>query len=181
MELSVRTWSELILNTSEELVAQQIQNIFFICSSRKHFDTENARQQFYRKWTEYYYLNCRNDIYIAVAEGNHVAGYLMGSRDSAKAIDYFTDKVPSYLLFREYFTEFPGHLHINCHPEFQGKGAGRKLISAFVESIRKELCGVHIVTSPTDSNVNFYEKMGFTERHMGYINATGVLFMGRKF
>lgn len=178
MELRIVRWSEAEPLEQENL-ATQIRDVFFLCAARKEFSSAEERNGFYDRWTKYYYENCPEDIWLAVDPRRRVAGYLTGCRDSTRALPYYSDKVKSYRVFEDLFEEFPAHLHINCHPEYQGRGAGRMLIEAFVRDIEPRLSGVHIVTAPDESNVRFYEKMGFIETHLRMCNQSPVFFMGK--
>jgi len=58
---------------------------------------------------------------------------------------------------------FPAHLHIDLLPEWQGRGIGGALMSAFLEHLRERGCpGVFLETSDRNYKaLPFYEKLGF--------------------
>ena len=57
---------------------------------------------------------------------------------------------------------YPGHLHIDILPEYQGKGYGPKLIQALFEGLRERGCrGVHLCRSGANVRAGrFYERIG---------------------
>ena len=59
--------------------------------------------------------------------------------------------------------EYPAHLHIDLLPEFQRKGYGKALISAFSEAVKSRGAkGVHLNMVEHNSNGRaFYERVGF--------------------
>ena len=62
----------------------------------------------------------------------------------------------------DYLQEFPAHLHINCHPNHQGKGIGGKLINQLIKYLgAKNVPGVHLVTLHGHANEQFYLKNKF--------------------
>ena len=138
-----------------------IGEIFFLSASVRDFASEAARKRFLAAWTRYYRIREPNLIFVDRRRDGFVAGYLMGCRDSAKATQLFRD-IGSYGVFADYFDRFPAHFHVNCHPDFRGRGVGTELVTAFLEVCRDEaIQGVHIVTADAAQNVGFYEKMGF--------------------
>ena len=74
---------------------------------------------------------------------------------------------------------YPAHLHIDLLPEWQGKGWGRGLISAFLAGLRAAgVPRVHL--GMAEGNVSarsFYDRLGFTE--IVVPGATGVVYLGR--
>ncbi|MDR2986754.1 MAG: GNAT family N-acetyltransferase [Nocardiopsaceae bacterium] len=60
---------------------------------------------------------------------------------------------------------YPSHLHINLLPSLQGRGMGRRLISALLTRLREQgSAGVHLGTHLTNVRAaGFYRHLGFTE------------------
>ena len=58
---------------------------------------------------------------------------------------------------------FPAHLHINIHPDWQGRGLGSRLMASYLEALRGlGVPGVFLETSSRNSKaLPFYEKLGF--------------------
>jgi len=59
--------------------------------------------------------------------------------------------------------EFPAHLHIDLLPDQQGRGAGRLLIEACVELLRRRgVSGLHLVAEKANAGAQaFYPRVGF--------------------
>ena len=59
--------------------------------------------------------------------------------------------------------EYPAHLHINIHPDYQGLGLGVMLIDALREHLREIGCpGIHLGVGKKNSGaIRFYERNGF--------------------
>jgi GNAT superfamily N-acetyltransferase len=110
---------------------------------------------------------------------SHLVGYCLGSPETD--LDLFFNAQPYLVLFKDLFSQFPAHLHINFSSHYQGKGLGSKLLSAFEENLSsKKISGLHIMTASSARNVQFYRKMGFhleVERPWGRGH---ILFMGKE-
>ncbi|KAH9864701.1 hypothetical protein J1614_010637 [Plenodomus biglobosus] len=63
----------------------------------------------------------------------------------------------------ETLQQFPAHMHIDILPEYQRKGYGRQLITAFFEAVKSQGAkGVHLDMVKTNVNgLAFYERLGF--------------------
>jgi ribosomal protein S18 acetylase RimI-like enzyme len=59
----------------------------------------------------------------------------------------------------------PGHLHVDLLPEAQGRGAGRALVSAALDSLRAAGCiGAHVGVDPGNlPALGFYRRLGFLD------------------
>ncbi len=59
----------------------------------------------------------------------------------------------------------PGHLHVDLLPEAQGRGAGRALVSAALDSLREAGCvGAHVGVDPGNvPALGFYRRLGFLD------------------
>jgi len=75
--------------------------------------------------------------------------------------------------------DYPAHLHIDLLPQWQGKGWGRGLISAFLAGLRAAgVSGVHLGMAAENVSAGaFYARLGFTE--IPVPGATGVTYFGR--
>src|ERR1700744_3575529 len=89
-----------------------IREIFFLSSSRQSFASDEEREKFFETWTGYYFKNCPELIFLDRAERGG-RGYLMGCLDSAKASEFYRERLKSYAVFSGLFARFPAHLHIN--------------------------------------------------------------------
>jgi len=75
----------------------------------------------------------------------------------------------------------PAHLHINVDADFRSAGVGRKLIEAFLASLREQAVpGVHLYCGPAP--LEFYRRMGFGELGMIRFNGAEIyalsMFLG---
>ena len=66
---------------------------------------------------------------------------------------------------KEYVEEYPAHLHINIHPNYQRQGIGGKLIDSLVTKLKEEnIKGLMLdVAKNNEKGVSFYRKCGFKE------------------
>ncbi|MCB0420313.1 MAG: GNAT family N-acetyltransferase [Bdellovibrionales bacterium] len=176
--ISLVSWSTLTEATSR---TAEIREIFFLSSLRKDFITEEEKENFFNRWTQYYFDFCPDSLFLALDTiTQKTLGYLTGCEDSQLALPLLSSQIPSYPLFSDQFQQYPAHLHINLHPESRGRGIGSHLISQYIQKIKQmDLTGVHIITSPKAQNVSFYQKNGFettlTRDWKGY----PLYFMGR--
>ncbi len=158
----------------------EIRSIFFKCTGRTHFASEHEKDSFFQRWTGPYREQFKEEILLALNSEGHLMAYLMGCGNSESATDVIAQGLPSFLLFKDLFKDFPAHLHINCDPQFQGQGVGSHLIDAYCDTLReKRVGGVHIVTSPEADNVMFYKKKGFEFQQTGRWKQMALLFMGK--
>ncbi|EME79895.1 uncharacterized protein MYCFIDRAFT_64416 [Pseudocercospora fijiensis CIRAD86] len=67
------------------------------------------------------------------------------------------------IIFSSPSEAFPGHLHIDILPEFQGQGWGGKIIEKLLGTLKEEGCvGVHMgVVASNHRALGFYERLGF--------------------
>jgi ribosomal protein S18 acetylase RimI-like enzyme len=71
---------------------------------------------------------------------------------------------------------YPSHLHINLVPRQQGRGIGRRLVTALTSELRQQgSAGVHLMVGRTNQRaVGFYRNVGFTELPASYALVFGV-------
>jgi ribosomal protein S18 acetylase RimI-like enzyme len=71
---------------------------------------------------------------------------------------------PEHMVVPE-LADYPAHLHINLLPQWQGRGFGRGMISAFLTGLREAgVDRVHLGIAATNVKARaFYERLGFTE------------------
>jgi GNAT superfamily N-acetyltransferase len=157
-----------------------VREIFFLSSSRQKFASDEERDKFFALWTDYYFTYAPDLIFLHHNERGEVIGYLMGAADSEGARVFYSDRLKSYAVFADLFARYPGHLHINVHPSGRGQGIGAKLIDRFADELRRRnIKGLHIVTSPDSPNVVFYRRNHFTFEAEREWNEHSLLFMGR--
>ena len=93
--------------TSDEVskYKSQIQEIFWLTSSKNEFTNNSEKDSFENKYLNSY---LENDLTLVFLD-QLVMGY---------CICRVSEQNPDYLK------KFPAHLHINCHPNYQGRGLG---------------------------------------------------------
>ena len=177
-EIEVKNWPQV---GDKNKVKSQIEEVFFLCSSRTDFKNQKEKGEFLEKWTGYYWKSEISNIYIALnKKDQNVLGYLMGCPNSCQALDFYSDKNKSYAVFEDLFTKFPAHLHINCHPVSQGMGVGQLLIQKFFHDLKfQNVQGVHIITSKEARNVSFYQRMGMDYSELRTWKGHELYFMGK--
>ena len=144
-------------------------------------------------WSGYYTDHEPESAFVAT-HGEAVVGYLLGCVDTARAPSPRTaitqQLVRRHLLLRPGTAGFfwrslwdtlrdesvqsgelrdprwPSHLHINLLPAARGHGAGRALVEAWFERLRRlGSPGCHLGTMAENTNaIGFFGSMGF-ERH----------------
>ena len=141
-------------------------------------------------WTGYYTDREPESAFVA-AEGEAVVGYILGCVDSARAPSPRTailrQVVRRQLLWRPGTAGFfwrslrdalrepnvasgdltdprwPSHLHMNLLPEARGRGAGRSLMTAWLDRLRRVGSpGCHLGTLAENVGaIGFFQRMGF--------------------
>ena len=156
----------------------QLREIFFESSSRKTFESESAREAFFHKYLGHYLGRYPDLARVALINGE-VMGYIVASPETNQE-DLFLLQ-PHLIMFKNYFAQFPAHLHINCHQDARGLGLGSLLINSTLNILAKgNINGVHIMTSPESKNTSFYRKLGFTFETVEEFHGSAILFMGRE-
>lgn len=175
------TLSQVTSSTDRQVLLAGVEKILIECSN-KTFSSDEERASFYNKWVLVYENHFPDLFWIETDDKSplHVVGYLTGCADSQKATPWINPNIRYYELFADQFEQFPGHLHINVAPGNQGKGIGRRLIDAFALELRqRKAAGMHLITSPSANNVQFYRALDFrSEIERKYLEIP-LLFMGR--
>lgn len=176
MDIEISKW------TQNKNKLEDFKEIFFKTSSVQSFADEIAKEDFFYKWTNYYFKFFPEQILLALNTEQKLCAYLTGCDNSAKATSFYSSINPSYKVFSDQFEDYPCHLHINTHPRFIGKGIGSILIKYYINKLKKQSKkGLHIVTSPSARNTGFYKKHGFNDHIIRQWNGQDLLFMGVKF
>lgn len=128
-------------------------------------------------------------------------GYIIGTADTAKFVERYRaewlpstagrladgdprDEImldlhrhPERMLHPE-LAAYPAHLHIDLLPEWQGRGRGRGLMSAFLDGLRAAgVTRVHLGMAPSNQGAYaFYQRLGFRDIP---IEDAGALYLGR--
>ena len=88
---------------------------------------------------------------------------------SGRNLRFFGGCVMSFLkgefIGPDFSKDYPAVLHINVSSGLRGSGTGARLMSAYLEYLKKEgVRGVHLATASDDSR-RFFEKQGFILLH----------------
>jgi ribosomal protein S18 acetylase RimI-like enzyme len=145
---------------AREAVLPQIRNIFFESSVVKEFSNAKTKQAFYQKWLGVYIDHFSDNCFVSLDESDNVLGYIICCPDTLKnfKVIYGVEA----LVWRDHYSEYPAHFHINCHSSSRGMGLGSKLLQ-HLENILKErgVSGVHLTTAKGAENVSFYQKNSY--------------------
>lgn len=160
-----------------DAIHKGLREIFFEASTKKDFESEKAKEDFFHKYVGFYLQNYSQWCWVAWEK--QLLGYVI-------AAPYSDDPElwqlqPHMETFQEFFKKFPAHLHINCHVEARGKGLGSKLLKEVIQALQKaEIGGLHIMTGPESQNRTFYQRLGFDFEKILTFNGRPILFMGKK-
>ncbi len=165
--------------SGRERLAGELDAIFFEASETRDFASEDARALFRERWLGRYLSHYPEDALLAVGPDGRIAGYLAGCLEPPTASERFDD-VAYFKAFAPLIRLFPAHLHINLAPEHRGKGAGSRLIAAFVRHAEEAgSAGVHVVTGKGMRNVGFYQRNGFVLAGETVVQGKALVLLGR--
>jgi ribosomal protein S18 acetylase RimI-like enzyme len=140
------------------------------------------------------YLRFAPEHALVGADDDGVAGYVLGVPDTAAfeaecerswwpalraryPLDAFPAESPDSRIVRlihnpptaspDVIERYPAHLHIDLLPRLQGKGDGRRLLTALLDGLAEEgVPGIHLgVGLANQRAIGFYRRMGFAEVH----------------
>ncbi len=176
MNFTVECLSDLPSEFASQAIERALE-IFYETSARSEFKTQQDRIDFEHKYFRSYLDH--PDLVFFARRQNQIAGYLLGAIRTTEAHYQLN---PYLLEFRsEIDRHFPSHLHINLTQSARGSGTGSLLMSAFEDRIRQEgSVGVHIVTSASARNVDFYAKNGFDSIQTAENGDSKILLMGKR-
>lgn len=175
--MEIKSYNQLNIK-EKEVILEEIKFIFFESSSVKSFRDDEHKVSFFNRWCGDYLKHYPEYFYLTLENGK-LLGYLCGVIDSKLAINFLN--VPAQNLFEDLFETYPAHLHINFHPDARGKGLGTILINHFENELKKrEVRGLHLITSQSARNVSFYKKAGFNYALEREFNGSFLYFMGKK-
>ena len=86
---------------------------------------------------------------------------------------------PDYFCPEPYGT-YPSHLHIDLLPRAQGRGFGRRMLEAVMDTLaRRGSPGAHLGVSPSNGRaLGFYERLGFRELVRVGSPSDGCIYLG---
>ncbi len=140
------------------------------------------------------YLRLAPEHALVGVDDEGVAGYVLGAPDTRAfeaecerswwpplraryPVGSFADDTPDDRIVRlihappaasqDVVERYPAHLHIDLLPRFQGRGNGRRLMTALLDGLAAAGApGVHLgVGTANQRAIGFYRRMGFTEVH----------------
>ncbi len=172
--------SEIVITTLEACTLpdkfNELSAIFFESSARKTFASQEERDQFFMKYLGCY-LKAAPELTL-VAWDEKILGYITGLSQSSD--EKLLQLQPHMKIFEEYFFRYPAHLHINMHHEARGLGLGSKLLIDFENKLKqKNVTGVHLITSPSSRNREFYRKNGYNFEAERSFNGSELLMIGK--
>jgi ribosomal protein S18 acetylase RimI-like enzyme len=165
------------LTSQRSQIYQEIEEIFFESSARKSFSNEEERERFQWRYLGFYLTHFAECVWIAKNE--RVLGYCLGMPTTQGPELY---KLQAHLeMFESYYSDYPAHLHINCHADARGQGLGTKLVKEFEKGMQEMgIKGIHLMTSPESRNRSFYQRLGYTfEIELSY-QESPILLMGKR-
>lgn len=131
-------------------------------------------------FSRYYLEKEPENCFVAVDENDTPVGYVYGVSDYDKYQQSFAPYIRKIAEInnRRYLADaliemfdhaifkdkYPAHLHIDILPDYQSKGIGSKLITAFCDNLKSQGIGgvMLIVGSENTGARRFYERNGFT-------------------
>jgi GNAT superfamily N-acetyltransferase len=157
-----------------------LDRIFFESSHTKLFASEEARREFRHRWLGRYLTHYPDWVYLAIAPGGELAGYLVASTDDPARSGIFDD-IGYFKDLKTLTAAFPAQLHVNLAPEHRGAGWGSQLIEALIADLTAAgIAGVHVITSRGDRNARFYAANAFCEEAALTWNGRELVFLARK-
>lgn len=159
---------------------EAVKEIFFLSSSIQTFSSSERKEAFFKRWCEDYMTHYHNQFYVMrESDTKKVLGYLSGCDNSLASLEKMAIPGPEH--FKDLFERYPAHFHINFHPDSRGRGLGRQLVDYYCQELsKKQIQGVHIITSVEANNVSFYLRLNFTNQKTQVLGKTELLFMGLK-
>jgi len=142
----------------------------------------------------HYYLDLEpENCFVAVDEQDEAVGYILCAIDfydwEHRFDELYMKKSENPVtkmmgqatvdILRPFAVEYPAHLHIDIHPDYQKKGLGTRLM----DTLKNHLINIGVkglllnVARDNENGIRFYEKYGFSELKTGEMEVV----MGMKF
>lgn len=155
---------------------EEVMEIFFEASTKKDFASMEERVRFLVKYLGVY-VQSYPELCLIALKDDSVVGYCCGMPNTPPEL---YEQVPHLEIFEDQFEEYGAHLHINCSAASRGQGIGQKLMAEFESMMKMEGAeGIHIITSPTARNVQFYKKLNYNHEVLREFNKISLLFLGK--
>lgn len=168
----IRPFSEL--TKSQQL---EVREIFELTSNRVEFDSDHLKDEHRFNYLDYYSQK-KSGLFLVFMKNEKAVAYICGESETMESI--LLNKISYLEFFKEQYKKFPVSLHTNCHPAFQGQGLGSELMQAFESLVKsKGYTGIHLITSPSARNVNFYKRAGFDAEFIQKVGNCNLLLLGK--
>ena len=172
-----------IISLSEALgfsrAREKVREVFFLTSASGESLGGPKAEDLFFNWAGWYMENIPEQTLLLREPGNKVIGYLVGCFDSMSAQGLFKH-IFYYTTFACWYTEYPAHFHVNCHPDYQGVGYGKALVERFESDAKAAgVRGLHVVTGSKARNRTFYERLQFHERDRRIIGERSLVLLGK--
>ncbi len=152
-----------------------------ICVATSNFATDTQKQKnfLYYLYNDYYTEFEPESCFVLADDNDEAVGYILCAKDFDTYYEtfenFFMPRITqlgfkySFMTHSEILVhrivkgKYPAHLHIDIMPDYQGKGYGRKLISALKNHLKEQgIPNVMLSVGATNKGViAFYEKNGF--------------------
>ena len=142
--------------------------------------TDDQWKLAFMKYVDYYPLFAPESSFVLEGEDGEILAYLFSEEDSMRffsllekefkpAMDAlqpgaFEQFVESQQFMKDFYDEYPAHLHIAVLPKCQNQKAGSRLMEACLAKLKADgVKGVCLgVNKDRPQAIHFYEKNGFT-------------------
>jgi len=158
-------------------VIEALRRIFFETSTRKTFASATEREEFRYRYLDLYLKN-PDWVFLALAPDETILGYLLVATQTTEEV--FT-LIPSLEAFRVFIkASYPAHLHINLTESARGTNLGSRLLEEMETALRKKnIFGVHLVTTSHARNVSFYRKNLYEPMSETQVNGVSLLMLAK--
>ncbi len=142
--------------------------------------TEDQWKLAFMKYVDYYPLFAPQTSFALEADDGEILAYLLAEEDSMRFFSIlekefkpkmdalqpgsFDQFVESQQFMKDFYEDYPAHLHIDVLPKCQNQKAGTRLMDALMAKLKEDgVKGVCLgVNKDRPQAFHFYEKNGFT-------------------
>lgn len=172
--------SKIIATPDRLAILEALEEIFFETASQSSFASQEKRTAFRQLWLSYYLDKAPENVYLALAPRNRLAGYLTGCTDSRGALSSF-DSLAYYRSFLPLYDNYPAHFHVNVASAYRNQGIGSALVETFRAHCRDTgVCGIHAVTNKDARNVAFYRRCGLEPVSEQIVDTRPLVLLGQR-
>lgn len=153
-----------------------IENICQVTGSEQLRENELMTEALLAVFCRYYIEEEPEHCFVAVNDNNEVIGYILVAHNFQLWNKIFNMKVSksnnpvtrmmgnaTIEKLSVFSDEYPAHLHIDIHPDYQGIGLGKQLMSAAIVQLKNcSVPGLMLnVAKENKGAVQFYKRLGF--------------------